>query len=437
MVSGIVLAAALCLAVVPTVLPAYVGETKIVCYYDSTSYFREGQGKFDVNFLDPALQFCTHLIYRSAGINADSFKLVPLNENFDVTKDNYRKITELKRRFPTVRILLSVGNGDDDQNTEKYLTLLESVEHRLAFVKSAQTLVKSFGFDGIDLAWQFPTNKPKKIRGKISSFFNNLKKKIVGSTKVDEKEEEHKEQFGALVREVKNVFKQDGLIVSVTNIPNVNASIYMDVRTIIQNADFVNLMAFDYYTPKRNPKEADYSAPLYSLIDRKSDENGNALVKYWLDNGAINNKLVFGIPTYGRAWKMTEDSAISGVPPFEIDGPAEAGPYTKHDGLYSYPEVCAKLANPNNLKVSQGKHLRKVGDPSKRYGTYAFRLPDESGENGVWVSYEDIDTVGNKATYVRDKGLGGIAVFDITFDDFRGLCSGDKYPILRSAKLKL
>jgi len=412
-------------------------DQKVVCYYDSTSAFREGQGKFDIPFLEHALQFCSHLVYRSAGINAATHKLVPLNENFDVTKDNYRKITDLKKRYPTLRVLLSVGNGDDDQDVEKYLTLLESVDHRMAFVNSAQSLVKTFGFDGLDLAWEFPTNKPKKVRGKFSSFFHSIKKKIVGDSVIDEKEQEHKEQFAALVREVKNVFKHDGLIVSVTVNPNVNSTRYMDARLISQNADFINLMAFDYYTPKRNPKEADYPAPLHYQFDRKTDENGNALVKYWLDNGVPNNKLIFGIPTYGRSWKMTTDSAISGVPPMEVDGPGAEGPYTKHEGILSYPEVCAKLANPNNLQANQGKHLRKIGDPTKKLGSYAFRLPDENEENGIWVAYEDPDTAGNKAGFARDKGLGGIAMYDITLDDFRGLCSGDKYPLLRAAKLRL
>lgn len=68
---------------------------------------------------------------------------------------------------------------------------------------------------------------------------------------------------------------------------------------------------------------------------------------------------------------------------------------------------------------------------------YAFRLPDENGENGIWVGYEDPDSVGNKAGYVRAKGLGGIALVDVTLDDFRGLCSGEKYPLLRAAKFRL
>ncbi|GJQ87058.1 hypothetical protein Trydic_g6817 [Trypoxylus dichotomus] len=423
-------------------------DYKVVCYYDSKAAVRDGQAKFDLQFIDPALQFCTHLIYKSALINADTFKLTAQNEKFDITQDNYRKVTDLKRRFPGLRVLLSVGNNDDDpEQREKYLTLLESVDNRLAFVNSAHTFVKSYGFDGLDLAWEFPTTKPKKIRGAVSSFFHSLKKKIVGESKRDEKEEEHREQFTALAREVKNAFRHDGLLVTLSVLPNVNSTVYYDTRNLIQHLDLVNILAFDFYNPKRNPKEADYPAPLYNLYDRKVDENGDWQVRHWIDTGAPANKITLGLPTYGRAWKMTEDSAISGVPPFEVDEAAEEGPYTKTPGLLSYPEVCAKIANPNNLKGA-GSHLRKVGDPTKRYdwkindadkrfGTYAFRLPDENDEGGIWVGYEDPDTAGNKAAYARAKGLGGVAIYDITLDDFRGLCSGDKYPILRAAKFRL
>ncbi|KAH8284978.1 hypothetical protein KR054_003375 [Drosophila jambulina] len=63
---------------------------------------------------------------------------------------------------------------------------------------------------------------------------------------------------------------------------------------------------------------------------------------------------------------------------------------------------------------------------------------DDSGENGVWAGYEDPDTAAIKAEYVKREGLGGIAVVDLSFDDFRGGCTAhDKYPILCSVKSKL
>ncbi len=79
----------------------------------------------------------------------------------------------------------------------------------------------------------------------------------------------------------------------------------------------------------------------------------------------------------------------------------------------------------------------KLGDPTKRFGTYAYRLPDNDGNFGLWVSYEDPETAGNKAEYVRSHGLGGISINDLSMDDVHGKCSGDKYPILRAAKHRL
>lgn len=112
----------------------------------------------------------------------------------------------------------------------------------MAFVNSAHTLIKSFGFDGLDLAWEFPETKPKKIRSSLGtlfllkfylftkilfdlgSFWHGLKKKIVGEKVIDEKAAEHKEQFTALVREIKNVFRHDGLLLSLSVLPNVNST---------------------------------------------------------------------------------------------------------------------------------------------------------------------------------------------------------------------
>lgn len=57
--------------------------------------------------------------------------------------------------------------------------------------------------------------------------------------------------------------------------------VYYDPRALSPNLDFIVLEAFDFYTPARNPKEADYPSPLYELVDRKLDENIDAQVKYW------------------------------------------------------------------------------------------------------------------------------------------------------------
>ncbi|ENN73067.1 hypothetical protein YQE_10311, partial [Dendroctonus ponderosae] len=415
-------------------------DTKVVCYYDSQAYNRPGNGKFDLNFLDPALQFCTHLIYGYAGIKEENFNIAPLDESLDINKQNYKHIVELKRRFPGLRVLLSVGgnrdvSGEGSEKNLKYRTLLESVETRLAFINSAHNLVKTYGFDGLDLAWEFPETKPRKIRNKIckfrsplaniclthlpalASWFVNLKHKIAGESITDEKAEEHKEQFIALVREFKNAFRHDGILLTLSQLPNVNGTVYYDPRQIAPNVDFVTT-ATQLATPKS------------STIQARS-------MSFQLNQGLPANKLLLGIPTYGRAWKLNEDSGFTGVPPVAADGAADPGPYSNEAGLLSYPEICNKIANQKEIKAGYLGKLRKVNDPTKRYGTYAYRLPDQNGENGIWVGFEDPDTVGNKAAYAKAKGLGGIAVLDITLDDFRGTCVSDNFPLLRAAKYRL
>lgn len=142
------------------------------------------------------------------------------------------------------------------------------------------------------------------------------------------------------------------------------------------------------------------------------------------------------IPTFGRSWKLTPESAISGVPPLLADGPGDEGPYTKIKGTLAYYEVCTRLVSPNTQKAPSNL-LRKVVDPSNRLGQYAYRMPrkSEGEEDGYWISYDDPAIAKIKAQYAKQKGLAGVSVVDMSMDDPRGACDGTKFPILQSAKV--
>lgn len=218
-----------------------------------------------------------------------------------------------------------------------------------------------------------------------------------------------------------------------------NSSLYVDVPATVSNFDWINVAAFDYQTPARNKKEVDYPSPLYTPSDRNPELNADSEVSVLLKQGVPANKIILGVPTFGRAWTITDGATATGVPPFEgADGPAPEGIQSKQEGLYSYPEICAKLTNDQNKNLKgENAPVRKVGDPSKRFGPYGFRLPDSSGQFGLWMGYEDPDSAGNKAAYARAKNLAGVAVMDLTLDDIRGSCGGDEFPILKAARTRL
>lgn len=191
-------------------------------------YFFPGLGKLVIQDLELAVPFCTHIVYGWATVDFTTKKVVSANPSMDLDsgKGNFRSVTTLKRRFPHVKFLLGLGGqAYDKERTQQYHDVLENSGARLSVINSAYELVNTYDFDGVDIAWEFPPIKPKKIRSSLGSFWHGIKKAVgAAGNPVDEKADEHKEAFTALVRDFKNAFKMDNYIVATTVLPNVNAS---------------------------------------------------------------------------------------------------------------------------------------------------------------------------------------------------------------------
>ena len=63
----------------------------------------------------------------------------------------------------------------------------------------------------------------------------------------------------------------------------------------------------------------------------------DSAVQQWLQKGTPANKLILGMPTYGRSFTLASslDTGV-GVP---ATGPGTPGPFTKEGGLLAYFEV--------------------------------------------------------------------------------------------------
>uniref|UniRef100_A0ABD2W725 GH18 domain-containing protein n=1 Tax=Trichogramma kaykai TaxID=54128 RepID=A0ABD2W725_9HYME len=454
LITSVICALLMCINLASSAAVDNHDHNKVVCFWNSTSFLRDvlsianrshknlyncsqliGPGKFKVDDLRPALSLCTHLVYGFAGLDATSFEVKPLNPNLDTGAGYgfYRLVPQLKRQFPELKVYLSVGgNADPYEETHKYLTLTETTNGRNKFISSVNRLLADYEFDGIDLAWQFPPAKVKKNRGTLGSFWHGLKKTFGYGQFKDDKEKEHMEGFTVLVKDLKSQLKTKNKALTLTVLPHVNSSVYYNAKALAPHLDAVHLFAFDQSNPERTPKKADYPAPIYDSYGRVPDENIDYQSKYWLNNGMPGTKVVIGIPTFARTWKLTAESEAAGVPPVTAEGPGVEGPHTKIPGIMSYAEVCSRLT-----EAAVGK-VRRVNDPSKKYGPYAFTPYDaKSGREGLWLGFEDPDTAAVKAEFVKTKLLGGVALYDLSLDDFRGVCNGDKFPIVKAAKYKL
>lgn len=133
--------------------------------------------------------------------------------------------------------------------------------------------------------------------------------------------------------------------------------------------------------------------------------------------GADSDKLVLGIPTYGRTYTLiNEDSHELGAP---SEGPGEQGDATREKGYLAYYEICQNLKEDEEWTVVQPN--------PDAMGPYAYR-------RNLWVGYDDEPIVRKKAKYAVQHGLGGIMFWAIDNDDFRGSCTGRAFPLIEAAK---
>ena len=177
------------------------------------------------NDLEQGLEFCTHLIYGYAGLTRETFEIFSLNVDRDMF--HYRQITALKAKFPHLKIYLSVGGDKDiDQvDSNKYIHFMEGGPALYNnFVQSSINLLTTNGFDGIDLAFQFPRNKPRKVHSQIGMVWKKFKKLFTGNFIVDPDAELHKQQFTEFVGQMNKAYSIANLSMTLTVLPNVNST---------------------------------------------------------------------------------------------------------------------------------------------------------------------------------------------------------------------
>ena len=141
-------------------------------------------------------------------------------------------------------------------------------------------------------------------------------------------------------------------------------------------------------------------------------------MRHWLDQGCPREKLVLGIPTYGRSFSLASDAISVGSP---ASGPGTKGPFTDEAGFLAYYEICEQV-NTNTLIP--------VTDPTGNMGPVAHG-------GGQWVGYDDTTSVAAKAELIKTKGWAGAAVWTLDLDDFNNVCCGGVNPLLSTVSRAL
>ncbi|XP_061640519.1 chitinase, acidic.1 [Phyllopteryx taeniolatus] len=366
-------------------------SSKLVCHMTNWAQYRPGHAKFTPDNIDPFL--CTHVIYTLASIN--SFNQIGTIEWND--EQQYARLNNLKNINPALKTLLSVGGTVNGMSP--FIAMVARPESRIAFIKSAIDFLRTHNFDGLNLAWEYPAHN--------------------GSPQQD------RERFTLLVKELVAAFENDArdsrktqLLLS-ANVASIRATIERayEVNLIAPYFDFVNLMTYDFHGHWE--AATGHNSPLYpGSMDSGSHihHNINSSVSYWLDMGAPAEKLLLGFPTYGRTYRLSTGATGLGAP---SNGPADAGPYTRTAGFWSFYEVCDFISSASVEWIDQQK---------VPYATFG----------SSWVGYDDHQSFLFKVEWMTGMNLGGAHVWTLDMDDFTGsFCSAGSYPLINHLRMSM
>ncbi|CAH1179462.1 unnamed protein product [Phaedon cochleariae] len=372
-------------------------EMRVVCYYTNWSVYRPGAAKFSPQNINPYM--CTHLIYAFGGFTKEN-TLKPFDKYQDIEKGGYAKFTGLKTYNKDLKTMLAIGGWNE--GSSRFSSMVANPDRRKEFVKNAIKFLRLNHFDGLDLDWEYP------------SFRDGGKPR-------------DRDNYAQLVQELREEFDRESsktgrsrLLLTMAvpaGIEYINKG--YDVPKLTKYLDWMNILSYDYHSAFE--PAVNHHAPLYSLeedseYNYEGDLNIDHTIKHYLELGAEPNKLVLGIPTYGRSYTLFNPDAFEIGSP--ADGPGEMGEATRENGYLAYYEICDYVKN-QDWEVEQPN--------SKAMGPYAFK------EN-QWVGYDDEDIVRRKAEYVAENSLGGIMFWAIDNDDFRGDCHGKAYPLIEAGR---
>lgn len=118
--------------------------------------------------------------------------------------------------------------------------------------------------------------------------------------------------------------------------------------------DFINLMAYDFHG--KWERETGHNAPLYapsSDSEWRKQLSVDHAASMWVKLGAPKDKLVIGMPTYGRTFTLSNPAN------FKVNAPAsgggKAGDYTKEGGFLAYYEVSKVIQSYHGIVCHVGK----------------------------------------------------------------------------------
>ncbi|MBE3001631.1 glycoside hydrolase family 18 protein [Nocardiopsis sp. HNM0947] len=321
------------------------------------------------------------------------------DESVDGQADSYEQelagslnqLRLLRERHPQLGASLSLGGWNWSTH---FSDAARTAESRSAFVASCLDLwlrgdlpeydgepqggpgAASGVFDGIDLDWEWPGGQGHEDNVEHPDDAENFTLLVA----------EFREQLDELSAETGRDYT---LSVSLPAGEEQAAAYDAEIFDLV---DLATVQGYDLAGPWS--EETAFHSNLHAPAHAPDADSADAAVRRYLDLGADPERLVLGVPAFGRGWQGVDGD---GSPGRTAEGPAEDA----YDGPTAAFADLEEMGGRRHLDEDAGAYWVFDGDE--------------------WWTYDNPEVIALKGEYVREEDLGGLMVWNLDMDAEGGL----------------
>ncbi|KAG9571281.1 glycoside hydrolase family 18 protein, partial [Aureobasidium melanogenum] len=347
-------------------------QNKVIGYYES---WADTLACHRVAPTDLPLDALTHVNYAFAYIDPGSLQIVTMDAATEASL--FSDTANLKIVKPDLKVFVSVGGwsfSDNGTATQPvYGDIAADSGKRQKFANNVVQFMRQYGFDGIDIDWEYP-GAPDR-----------------GGKKQDTA------NYVLLMQTLKQTFDASGgdFGLSFTTPSSYWYLRWFDLPGLLKYADWTNLMTYDLHGIW------DSSDPIGAIVQGHTNltEIKLAAELFWRVN-IPPSKIVMGFGFYGRSFTLASSSCTT--PGCAFSGASNPGPCTQTGGYLAYYELESVLNNNPSIKPIHDE------DAAVMYFVW---------NNNQWISYDNAATYKQKVDWANSVGLGGAMIWASDQDD--------------------
>ncbi len=307
----------------------------------------------------------THINYAFA--NVENGIISNIEGRAESDSLNFLVLNNLKNRNPDLKILVSIGGWTHSKGFSDAVLTKES---RKKLTDSGIDFLLKYNLDGLDFDWEYPA-----LQGD-----NNVVRP------------EDKENFVAMLKSFREALDSLGSLKNqhyLSTIASGGFRGYLEVNDIAEAQkylDFINIMAYDFYTA--GDQTTGHHANLYP--NGAKGRSAQTTVEEHIEFGVPTEKIVLGVPFYGRMWKGVD---------------------SKDNGLFQPGNYAMGLPYQQVYAFSKNSSYSRFWDV-KACAPYLFSIKDST-----WITFEDPESLALKMKFVKEKGLAGAMFWEMAEDN--------------------